>query len=126
MNGFAGKGLRLPLTLEGGRFVRVDGSQLIVQSIWTILNTCRGEREMRPDLGSGLYDLVFGNDDPATLGRLARDVQESLKRWEPRIDVLGVRATVDPLDPDRVLVRIEYSERNSGDRHNLVYPFHFQ
>ena len=124
MRSFIGSGLRMPLALTGGGFARVDGAALLVQSIWTILNTLRGEREMRPEFGSSLYDLVLASDDPAALGRVARDVQEALRRWEPRIEVLHVDATPDPASPERILVRIEYAERATNSRQNLVYPFY--
>ena len=71
-------------------------------------------------------DLVFAGDDPATLGRISRDVHEALRRWEPRIDIVAVDAATDPDEPARVLVRIEYSERATNSRHNLVYPFYLQ
>lgn len=128
MSKFTGSGLRLPLkpAAKGGGFERVSGADLIVQSIWTILNTCRGEREMRPEFGSGLYDMMFTGDDAIALGKLARDVQEALGRWEPRIEVLAVTAATDPTNPDRILVRLEYTERATNSRYNLVYPFYLQ
>ena len=51
-------------------------------------------------------------------------VRDALGQWAPRIDVEDVRSVPDPDDPSRVLISIDYKERATNDRRNLVYPFY--
>jgi phage baseplate assembly protein W len=95
------------------------------QSILVILGTAKGERVMRPDFGCGIHDLVFANASAATIGRLIREVHESLLRLEPRIDVTQV--DVRPGDTSNVLlIDIDYEVRATNTAFNLVYPFYVQ
>ena len=48
---------------------------------------------MRPNFGCGIHDLVFEAIDSTTLQRIRSEVEEALRRYEARIDVLEV--TVD-------------------------------
>ena len=42
----------------GGRMRYLSGEEKIRQSIWVLLSTAPGERQMRPDFGCGIHDLV--------------------------------------------------------------------
>jgi phage baseplate assembly protein W len=93
------------------------------QAIWIILGTARGERRMRPDFGCGIHDLVFENNNTATAGRVAREVNDALLRFEPRIEVLDVKITAAD-GGATMLVDISYRIRATNNVFNLVYPFY--
>lgn len=120
---FLGTGWRFPLKpdAQGGlSFARAQAS--IEQSIWIVLGTRLGERQMLPGFGCGLQRLVFGSNDATTRGNVTREVREALSRWEPRIDVVEVRAEAP--QPELMLIRIDYRVRTTNAFHNLVYPFY--
>lgn len=123
---FFGVGWRLPLTVEDGRMAPARYEESIRQAIWIILATARGERQMRPDFGCGIHDLVFAPLSAATVGRVVTEVREALVRWEPRIDLDDVTAVPDEDAPNRLLIGIEYRVRATNSRFNLVYPFYLE
>ena len=70
---FLGTGWRFPLRPDGNgglSFARAE--QSIEQSIWIILGTRMGERQMLPSFGCGLSRLVFGSNDPTTRAYVER------------------------------------------------------
>ena len=122
---FLGLGWNFPVGLGDGEQIELtlDGEESIRQSIWTILGTSPGERVMRPDFGCGLYDLVFGVNNVATATAVTRTVRDALATWEPRIDVLDVSVSTDPVTASRLDIAIDYRIRATNSRFNLVYPF---
>ena len=102
-----------------------NGEERVRESIRLILSTAPGERLMRPDFGCAIHDLVFAADDHSTLGRAANAVRSALVRWEPRIEVLKVKAERGE-EPGLLLVDVEFRLRSSDSRFNLVYPFYLE
>jgi uncharacterized protein len=124
---FIGSGWAFPLRInERGGIDLARGESDVRESILMILSTPIGERRMRPQFGCGVHDLVFATNNPATHGLIAYHVAEALALWEPRIELRddSVRVQVDPADPARVLVEIDYTLRATNQRRNLVYPFY--
>jgi uncharacterized protein len=119
-----GPGLDFPLRpLADGRMRFVGGDEKIRQSIWLILGTNPGEREMRPEFGCGIHELLFDANTSRLRGIIEETVREALARWEPRIDVLEVRAETPPESRNHLLIRIDYRVRATNALYNLVYPF---
>jgi phage baseplate assembly protein W len=79
---------------------------------------------MRPEFGCGIHDEVFGTADASTFGRIAVDVRQSLRRWEPRIIVHDVEVSVDQEEQSTLYIDIRYSVKSTNDRRNLVFPFY--
>ena len=122
---FLGSGWKFPPRLDSrGRIELVHQEQDVEEAIRMILMTRRGERPMRPEFGCQIHELVFDPNDPATAGLARRYVQESLLRWEPRIDVLNVTASPDRNYPDRLIINVDYKLITSQERRNLVFPFY--
>lgn len=120
-----GKGWEFPVRLgPNGRFRLVGGDRKIRESIWLILSTAQGERVMRPRFGAGLPNRIFAPNDRRERASITQRVREALIRYEPRIDVLDVRAEVDGAVESQVLVYIDYRIRSNNAIHNLVYPFY--
>ena len=122
---FQGTGWRFPIRVNArGGTSWSSGEQDIQESIWIILSTGVGERQMLPDFGCGIHDLVFAPNNPVTRGSVMHSVQQALVKWEPRIDVLSVR--VDAPEENRMLIAIDYRVRSTNAFHNLVYPFYIR
>jgi len=122
---FLGQGWRFPMGVNGsGGIAMTKGGDDIDASIRVILATATGERVMRPEFCSSIHDVVFAPNNPTTHGLIAFYVQEALNRWEPRIDVTGVNAQADIVEPGRVIVNIQYQVKATNDERNLVFPFY--
>ena len=106
-----------------GHLAFTGGEDKIRQSIWIILSTAPGERQMRPDFGCGIHDLVFEPNTSALRGLVQHRVRESLTRYEPRIDVTDVRVETPPEQRNYLLIKIDYRIRTNNSFFNLVYPF---
>ena len=130
MNGmiadFLGVGWRWPVAAENLATAVSGYEQRIRESILIILQTGKGERVMRPDFGCGIHELVFGTNDVTTSARIGFEVREALIAFEPRVELMDVRAAADPEEPARMLVEIAYRVRSTNNVFNLVYPFYLQ
>ncbi|MBA2320848.1 MAG: GPW/gp25 family protein [Deltaproteobacteria bacterium] len=78
--------------------------QNIRESITLILGTKPGERQMLPDFGCRIHELMFTPNTTSTATLVAHHVQAALARWEPRIDVSKVDSWPDPGGTVRVAV----------------------
>jgi len=120
---YIGTGWKFPVQVSAsGQLTFSAGEQNVEDSIWIILATARGERQMLPRFGCGVHDLVFAPNNPATQGNVAHLVKDALTEWEPRIDVLDVN--VDAPEPNTMLIRVDYRIRSNNTFGNLVYPFY--
>ena len=102
----------------------VTDEREIAEAIRIILGTSVGERPMRPEFGSRIYEFVFDEADAATASRLAFAVREALERWEPRIDLDAVDVTVDDANRNLLYIDINYHIKDDNDPRNLVFPFY--
>lgn len=122
---FLGKGWSFPIKTDpDGRLAYTGSAEKVRQSIWLILSTAPGERQMRPEFGCGIHDLAFQPNTAALRGLVQQLVRSSLVRWEPRIDVLGVQVETPPDARNYLLIRIDYRIRDHNATYNLVYPFY--
>ena len=123
---FLGVGLSFPLRIEKGKISWSEYEESIRESILIILRTGRGERVMRPDFGCGLKELVFSANDSSTSSLVIYYVEEALKKWEPRIELLNVDASPDKEEGNRLNISIEYKIISTNTRYNFVYPFYLE
>jgi phage baseplate assembly protein W len=100
------------------------GPEKVRQAIWLVLATSPGERQMLPEFGCGIHDLVFQPNTSGVRGLVQVRVREALARWEPRIDVLDIRVGVPPDTPNELHIAIDYRLRGNNAVFNLVYPFY--
>lgn len=79
-----------------GFFTPFTGSDTIRASVIHILGTHIGERVHLIDFGSRLQELVFEPDDDAFVTLAQTFINEALRRWEPRIDLLSTEVILKP------------------------------
>jgi phage baseplate assembly protein W len=125
---FLGRGWAMPVELDPrtGMVASVAYEEDIRQSILIILKTAPGERVMRPNFGCGIHELVFTAVDSTAIQLIRSSVEEALRRFEARIDVLGVTVDEDATAEGKLLVEIEYRVRKTNQTGNLVFPFYFR
>jgi len=113
-----GTDLKFPL---GGNFSSIEGLDVLLQDIQTILLTIPGERVGRPEFGSGLRTLLWENlDQAALLGKAM--IKESLTQWEPRILVTSVDVDINR-NSDLLTFVIRFTVLNTDINASLVFPF---
>ncbi|MCB0075860.1 MAG: GPW/gp25 family protein [Anaerolineales bacterium] len=125
MSDFLGRGWAFPPTTDGrGGIQLLGGEAMIEQAIRIILSTPVGERVMRPTFGSRLHELLFAPANAESFGLAEMFVEDALRFWEPRIELLRVEATRHPEQENVMQIEISYRVRASHNERSLVYPFY--
>lgn len=128
VNSFLGKGWGFPprVDVTTGRIQAVSYEEDIAEAVRIILFTRKGERMMRPEFGSSLYEYVFATMDYTTIRLMERELTEALLLWEPRIIEPAVTIDTADLNEGKVLVQVSYVVRSTNNPFNLVFPYYIQ
>ncbi|NCO86111.1 MAG: GPW/gp25 family protein [Rhodobacterales bacterium] len=125
MTGIIGQGWKFPVRVNGrGGLSWSAGDDSLREAIWLILATPLRSRIMQPDFGCGVHDYLFAPNSANTRAQIEGEVKRALIRWEPRVDVLRVRAATASEDAGALLIEIETRVRTNNAALNLVYPFY--
>ncbi|MBT3219002.1 MAG: GPW/gp25 family protein [Proteobacteria bacterium] len=115
---FLGRGWKFPFGFNGasGGVQTSEFEENIKESVTIILGTRPGERQMLPQFGCRIHELMFAPNTRATATLIARHVRDALERWEPRIEVIKVDSWPDPNGAIRVEVnyRIRSTRRDQS------------
>ena len=85
------KGIGYPFELSAGRLpAAVLDDDAIEASIRQVIDTMRGERAMRPGVGSVVWKTVFGNTGRALEAKLESEVRRAIVANEKRVQVVNV------------------------------------
>ena len=92
---FLGKGWNFPFSFEpaDGSVKFSSGVENIRQNLVIILGTRPGERQMMPDFGCKIHDLLFAPSNQATISMASNYVKEAVQNWEPRVEILDVKTS---------------------------------
>ena len=124
---FLGVGWKYPVNVNHNKKIAVSRyEEDIKEAIRIILGTAKGERVMRPDFGCGIHELVFAPINTTTVSQVENSVREALTIWEPRIELIEVKASMERADQGMLPVSIDYRVRTTNNRFNLVYPFYLK
>ena len=104
----------LPQPDACGALAWPDLAGSVRDAIRIILGTRPGEQLMRREFGGGLDRLLHSPNTVATRREMRDLVQDSLRRWEPRILVDAVEAWEVPDDPSQVRIEIAYRLARTG------------
>lgn len=110
---FLGRGWAWPFRIDPatGAVATSVAEDSIRQSMTLILGTRPGERQMMPEFGCRVHELVYTPNTQANASLIAYHVQQALVRWEPRVDVLEVKA--DSSTGGKVAVTVRYRIRST-------------
>jgi len=78
--------------------VVVKDKAAIVQSIINLLLTNKGERPFKPDLGCDINSSLFEPLDFATAGIIRSQIIQTIRTYEPRVEVDDVEVTPDEMN----------------------------
>jgi len=118
---FLGRGWAFPFRFDPARgsVGLSEYEENIRQNITIILGTRPGERQMLPQFGCRIHELLFAPDTRATSSAIAHHVDEALRRWERRIEVQKVDASIEA--QGAVKVTVEYKVISTAALQNLTY-----
>lgn len=68
----------------------------VINSVKNLISTNFFERPFRPQIGSGLRNLLFENVDPIISAQIERAIQETITNYEPRVEISEIFATAYP------------------------------
>jgi phage baseplate assembly protein W len=103
--------IRAPYTLEGRDLVKRD--------LLNTFYTKKGERLMRPNYGSVIWDLLMNPDDTATEKEIRDDVDRIIDS-DPRVDLLDT--VIIYMDHTiRIEINLKYVLLNDSDTLYLEY-----
>jgi phage baseplate assembly protein W len=85
----------------------IRNEDAIKQAVKNIVLTARGERAFRPFFGADVNSTIFENFDPTTIDDLTLNIEDSLKAYEPRVEVVDVEVLQD-LDNNNLEITVNY------------------
>ena len=78
--------------------VTVKDEAAIVQSIIALLQTNKGERPFKPELGCSIRESLFEPLDYATAGIIRSQISEVIGLYEPRVSVNNISVLPDEVN----------------------------
>jgi hypothetical protein len=121
---FIGKGITLPLQLEGGKTPLKSGFDLIRASIVMVLSWPYATRFFIKQFGSRLEELLEEPNDDVLFSLVETFVIDSLKEWEPRVELTGLEITRNDLGGIKLL--ITYRVLSIQQEDTFIFPFYTQ
>lgn len=114
----AGWGFPFAISRDSGRVEISEARENIRQSVKIILMTEPGERMVWPEFGTRLHQFLFENMDSQTEEMICREVRQSLRRWEKRIQVTKVETDIRNGKQGELRVAVTYRilDGAEGDR----------
>jgi phage baseplate assembly protein W len=104
-----GRGISFPPRVgPDGRVAWSEGEANVRECIKVVLLTELRERQMLPEFGGGLGELLFEPNIAATWAQIQARITAALAAWEPRIAVDSVTVSADPVDPESAVAVITY------------------
>ena len=105
-----------------GDIGKSTGATAVKRAIIAILKTNFNERVFQPEFGSNIRALLFEQMNPITEQRIKTEVEEAVKRHEPRAQVIGV-SVVGEEDQNRYLVKILFNLSSEAEPQQLETYF---
>jgi phage baseplate assembly protein W len=123
---YLGRGWAFPPRFGTDGVTLVEGEEDVREAIQVLLRTALRERVMQPDFGVGIERYVFAARTAATCFRLQSDIERALIRYEPRVIVERVEATLPDDGEPRIDVLISYRLDEHHRPDSLVFPFYLE
>ena len=86
---------------------KLSDVEAVKRSVRNLIQTSHFERPFHPEIGSGVRDMLFENMTPITAFIIAKQVEDVIENYEPRVRLIGVRALPN-LDLNEYEVSIEF------------------
>lgn len=121
MTSLLGQSIAFPFRLDSaGRIAWSQGETNIRESIEVLLRTDKHERIALPTFGAGLQRWLFAPNTADTHARIAQAVDQTLRKWEPRIALEDVSVTPSETDATAAVATITFRLVASGERNRVA------
>ena len=87
--------------------VALKNANAIARSLRNLVFTDQGERFFAPETGGNIKSLLFENMDYTTASEVEDAVRQTIRRNEPRVELVNVIATPN-FENNEIDVRIQY------------------
>ena len=116
---FLGRGWQFPFQVNPatGGVAMSEYEANIRDCMSLIIGTRPGERQMLPEFGCSINEMLFAPNTAGTAAEVSSAVQFALERWEPRIVVESVDAWPD--ETGSIRVQVNYTIRSTGSDQEL-------
>ena len=88
--------------------IAIKNENAIARSIRNIVFTLPGEKYFNPNFGSKISKVLFENIDDITASVIVDEIKESIRNYEPRVELIDVEAFPD-FDNNQFDVIITYN-----------------
>ena len=72
--------------------IAIKNENAIARSVKNIVFTLPGEKYFNPNFGSKISKVLFENIDDITASVIVDEIKESIRNYEPRVELLDVEA----------------------------------
>ena len=123
---FLGVGWKFPPTFnrKSGSVMLVSEEEDIRESLWILLSTRKGERNMLPEFGCNLHHMAFENINGNTLAQLKEMIGTAIRQFEPRVTVNNIEVNTSGTIEGFLRIDIQYTINKSNQASNMVYPYY--
>ena len=87
--------------------IAIKNENAIARSVKNIVFTLPGEKYFNPNFGSKISKVLFENIDDITASVIVDEIKESIRNYEPRVELLDVEA-IPNFDNNQFDVNIVY------------------
>jgi phage baseplate assembly protein W len=100
----------IPHPITSDVIVKVN-ENAIKRAIRNLLLLKKFEKPFHPEISSGIQDLLFENPSPVVYSILKRNIEETIKNYEPRITGLNITFESRP-DTNSLNIKVTFSILN--------------
>ena len=105
--GFKDISMTFQATPLNNDLIAIKNENAIARSVKNIVFTLPGEKFFNPDFGSRISKVLFENIDDITASVIVDEIKESIRNYEPRVELLDVEA-IPNFDNNQFDVNIVY------------------
>lgn len=122
---YLGVGVKYPHEINTlGRVALVSGSELIRQSIRTLLETPLGADFDNPTRGSRINEIMWEPNDDVLESMLDFYIYEAIEQWEKRVVFSDTFFSRENSRPELLYCTITYQIKASNEIDSFVFPFY--
>ena len=104
-----GRGMGFPPRVgSDGRVAWSEGEANVRDCLRILLLTEPRERMRLAGFGGGLTRFLFEPNTPATRHHIRETIEDTIKRWEPRVQLENVAVDADPTDEQGAIATIAF------------------
>lgn len=97
-----------------GSLTTLSGRNVIIQSISNIIRTMTTERIYKPEIGSGIMNLLGENMSAVNASLIVEQIKQTIALYEPRAEIIDITYKLDA-EKQTYKLKITYNIMNETD-----------